>query len=241
MDKRAWNIGSIGGAIALAATAGLLVSGAAGDTTVMRACVDRQGKLRLVENNSCERGETFLKWNVVGPEGPAGPQGPSGPAGPPGPQGPPGTPGEPGPAAPFSDFARIAYVQRLSVIPGDAPQQIEVASLSITPGDGEGDTQFVKVDAAVRTANDFGHQLSFWIVRDGSTDTSFDFPTDYFPSVYATSTSGMWVVALPTGRPETFRLMMGHPPAQPGGTYYVKASFSAVTVPFGYDGGKALQ
>jgi hypothetical protein len=85
-------------------------------TSVIQACVRKNGRLRLVARPSdCRASERPVSWNVRGPQGPAGPAGPggsrgpagidglpgaNGAAGPPGPQGPQG---ERGPAGPKGD------------------------------------------------------------------------------------------------------------------------------------------
>jgi hypothetical protein len=65
---------------------------AANSSGVLDACVNPgNGMMRLVDSNSaCHANETFVEWNITGPQGPAGPQGPQGPAGAQGQQGPPG-------------------------------------------------------------------------------------------------------------------------------------------------------
>jgi hypothetical protein len=71
---------------------------------VIKACyVPTLGVLRVVDSTAtCQKGETALSWNVVGPQGPAGPigmtgaTGPQGIQGPVGPQGPQGVPGPAG-------------------------------------------------------------------------------------------------------------------------------------------------
>lgn len=56
---------------------------AASPSGVLDACVNPgNGMMRLVESSSaCHNNETFVEWNVTGPQGPAGPQGPQGPPG----------------------------------------------------------------------------------------------------------------------------------------------------------------
>jgi hypothetical protein len=85
-------------AVALA-VAGVAVAARGGPlaaTTVIHACVDREGDLRVVAPAAtCRRRETALDWNV---QGPVGPQGPAGPAGAPGAPGPAGAAGSQGPA-----------------------------------------------------------------------------------------------------------------------------------------------
>src|SRR5215831_17689596 len=50
---------------------------------VLDACVNPgNGMMRLVDSSAaCHAHETFVEWNITGPQGPAGPQGPQGPAG----------------------------------------------------------------------------------------------------------------------------------------------------------------
>jgi len=80
------------------------------ETAVIRACVGRTGRMRLVtQSASCRRNERPVSWNVRGPQGDPGPAGPAGPAGadgapgPAGPAGPPGQIGERGPQGPKGD------------------------------------------------------------------------------------------------------------------------------------------
>jgi len=56
----------------------------ASPSTVLDACVNPgNGMLRLVDaSTACHANETFVEWNVTGPQGPAGPQGSQGPQGP---------------------------------------------------------------------------------------------------------------------------------------------------------------
>ena len=84
--------------VILALLAAPTIQGFAEDD-VIHGCVDKKGKVRIVDNLSeCKEEETPIYWNVVGPQGEPGPQGPGGPQGEPGPQGPGGPPGEIDPA-----------------------------------------------------------------------------------------------------------------------------------------------
>lgn len=80
-------------------------------STVIIACYNNQnGRARIVSSPSnCAQGESYVIWNIKGPQGPAGPAGPpgpkgaqgvAGPAGPLGPTGPAGPLGPTGPAGP---------------------------------------------------------------------------------------------------------------------------------------------
>ena len=73
-------------------------------TSVIQACVRKDGRLRLVSTTSaCRRNERPISWNVRGPHGDPGlpgPEGPPGPAGPPGAEGAPGANGAAGPPGP---------------------------------------------------------------------------------------------------------------------------------------------
>lgn len=56
---------------------------ASGDSQTINACLNADGKLRLVPAvNLCKKSESPLSWNTVGPVGPQGQEGPAGPAGP---------------------------------------------------------------------------------------------------------------------------------------------------------------
>jgi hypothetical protein len=85
------------------------------NTNVIYACLTNEDdhSLRIVDANAeCNKHETKIFWNVVGPKGdkgdkgdpgitgPAGPQGPAGKDGAPGPQGPAGVNGKDGAAGP---------------------------------------------------------------------------------------------------------------------------------------------
>ena len=61
------------------------------DSQTINACLNDEGKLRLVAAaGACKKAETPLTWNTVGPQGPVGPAGPSGVAGAAGRDGAPG-------------------------------------------------------------------------------------------------------------------------------------------------------
>jgi len=67
----------------------LAPSVSAGGSGVLDACVNGgNGMMRLVDSSAaCHANESFVEWNIQGPQGaqgPAGPQGPQGPQGPPG-------------------------------------------------------------------------------------------------------------------------------------------------------------
>ena len=91
-------MGTLVGVISLGlGLAGLtpLVYGHGGDTSLIHACVKKNGALRTIAaDGACKKNETALDWSISGTPGPQGPQGPSGPAGPTGATGPTG------PAAP---------------------------------------------------------------------------------------------------------------------------------------------
>lgn len=75
--------------VAILACAALIVPialKAASSSNVLHACVNPgNGNMRLVSSDTdCHANETFVEWNIEGPQGPPGPQGPQGPQGPPG-------------------------------------------------------------------------------------------------------------------------------------------------------------
>jgi type VI secretion system secreted protein Hcp len=75
---------AVGVALAALVVAGLATYSwaASADTQTINACVNDDGKLRLVPAvSSCRRSESPLSWNTVGPVGPVGPAGVAGPAG----------------------------------------------------------------------------------------------------------------------------------------------------------------
>ncbi|MFR9777771.1 hypothetical protein ACL02O_17165 [Micromonospora sp. MS34] len=76
----------------------------ASTTTTYTACVDKQGRLQVVdESGSCKETERRITFNATGPQGPVGPQGEPGPSGPAGPAGPKGDTGPAGPQGPKGD------------------------------------------------------------------------------------------------------------------------------------------
>src|SRR5215470_7731967 len=79
--------------LGLAAVVALMVLApgvSASPSGVLDACVNGgNGMMRLVDSSAaCHANESFVEWNIQGPQGP---QGPAGPQGPQGPQGPPGS------------------------------------------------------------------------------------------------------------------------------------------------------
>lgn len=111
-------VGSVGvcaGVLATPAVASLDPS-----TSVIRACVNPKGQVRIVESHQeCLPREWPLAWNFRGIRGPSGPTGPMGPMGPIGPQGPAGPAGDRGPAGPQGPQG----AQGVQGIPGPAGPQ----------------------------------------------------------------------------------------------------------------------
>jgi hypothetical protein len=88
----------VGGAWASAAvSSGSSAPTATPKNSLIRACVD-DATGRIIIRDRCEKDETRISWNRVGPAGPQGDAGPAGPEGPQGPAGPAGPQGERGPA-----------------------------------------------------------------------------------------------------------------------------------------------
>jgi hypothetical protein len=110
--KRLWLVAAAVVALAVpAALAGAAATRKRDDA--VNACVNRNGKLRVVDDpDSCRRSERLLTWNMHGPAGEAGPPGATGPAGPAGAPGPPGPTGAAGPqglpGAPGAGVSRLA-------------------------------------------------------------------------------------------------------------------------------------
>jgi len=78
---------------------GLLALAPAVHAQTIFACVREANQVRIVDaSQTCQKNETRIFWNVVGPQGPAGPGGTAGPAGAQGPAGPAGAQGPVGPA-----------------------------------------------------------------------------------------------------------------------------------------------
>jgi hypothetical protein len=91
--------------VAFVAGGALLVTGVAVGAGVisptdptLSACVGSRGTVRMVapSTTACDKGETLVSWNKVGPSGSPGPAGSPGAQGSPGPQGSPGAKGDPG-------------------------------------------------------------------------------------------------------------------------------------------------
>jgi hypothetical protein len=97
---RFWLVALVSAAVS-AAAAGFAYSSTAAGNNVIRACVAKNGAIRIVAKGHCKSGERPLSWNQKGPSGQGvagaagaqGPQGPAGPKGDTGPQGPPGPAG----------------------------------------------------------------------------------------------------------------------------------------------------
>jgi len=88
----------VGGAWASASVAsGASPATATPKNSLIRACVD-DATGRIFIRDRCEKDESRISWNRVGPAGPQGDAGPVGPEGPQGPAGPAGPQGERGPA-----------------------------------------------------------------------------------------------------------------------------------------------
>jgi len=63
----------VGIGMAVAAIAGTGVAMAAGSSSVIDACYNSSGRLRIA--TTCRSSETAVSWNRTGPQGPAGPAG----------------------------------------------------------------------------------------------------------------------------------------------------------------------
>jgi hypothetical protein len=106
----------------------------------------------------------------------------------------------------------------------------------------------VKIDASIHIESGHsGADMRLRLVRDGnSSDSSLEQRFALAP--YGGSPSALtWVVELPSGIPETFRVILNHPIANPACVnfnscpgYNVKAALSAITAPFGAHGTKTL-
>jgi hypothetical protein len=112
--------------------AGAAALAAVGDGGTINGCyLNLTGTLRALNLsstnpllNSCQRGETPISWNQMGPQGPAGPagsaglRGPAGPAGPAGTAGPVGPAGSPGAGLELHEFQMIADSATVPAGPG---------------------------------------------------------------------------------------------------------------------------
>jgi len=84
-------------------------------SSTLGACVNRtNGNMRLVAGAAeCRNPESYVQWNVTGPEGPQGAQGAPGPVGPVGPQ---GDVGPVGPAGPGFTFTKLHAEDELNLV-----------------------------------------------------------------------------------------------------------------------------
>ncbi len=95
MSKKRMGIFALVVAVALL---GATVASATG-TSIIRACVDGLGRMRIIPANAtCKSTEKILTWNQQGPPGPQGLKGAQGIQGLPGPKGAQGIQGPPGPS-----------------------------------------------------------------------------------------------------------------------------------------------
>lgn len=103
----------------------------------IHACVPKSGFLRIVASEGdCRVNETYLSWNVMGPQGEPGPEGPEGPRGPKGEtgeKGEKGDTGEPGPAGPPGELhlAGQACPEGMFVVGFDLDSNIICESVSV--------------------------------------------------------------------------------------------------------------
>jgi hypothetical protein len=97
---------ALGAGALLVAVAGVALGAIPGAGGVLTGCYGQNGILRMIDSDAgdaCNKSETPISWNQVGPKGDPGPSGPkgdegeAGAAGPVGPQGPQGPQGERGP------------------------------------------------------------------------------------------------------------------------------------------------
>ncbi len=111
-------------------------------------------------------------------------------------------------------LGRVAYgTARLGFV-GITPNPQEVTSATIVAGGAPGEWSFVKVDATLHAANNRSERVAFVVTRDGSTDTSIYQQISVDPYT-GTSASVSWVVRLPAGTQETFRLKYEFTPYSP--------------------------
>ena len=151
---------------------------------------------------------------VVGPAGPrgdtgpVGPQGPIGPQGQPGPDGPQGLTGPTGPQGPSAPVA-IGYAQStFTDVRGTAITSgwTDVAVLTIQVGANLGGTALVKLDGVVQLSDAVDTNCYWKIVGDGGGESP-EMRAGPFPLYLGNSTGSVtWVVSVPTGTTQTFRL-----------------------------------
>lgn len=112
----------------------------------INGCYNQQnGSLRVIDpaSDTCQKQETAISWNQVGPKGDPGPQGPAGPAGPVGPKGDTGAVGPvgaQGPAGPQGDRgpsdAYTAFLSGQSIVPKTTQGDPTYLSVSVPGGTG---------------------------------------------------------------------------------------------------------
>ncbi len=127
-------------ASAVAAGAGYVVTASSTTPTqTIYACVNSEGRLRLVSPAlPCHEQEALVSWNVVGPAGPVGPAGAQGAPGRDGQAGPPGPAGPPGAAAPDPNAVTATMTVRGQKSGDFSSAPLEVNALSheiISPRD----------------------------------------------------------------------------------------------------------
>jgi type VI secretion system secreted protein Hcp len=159
----------VGGVVALGAAASLAQTIFA-SPGVIHGCVDKQGRLRVVAaGSSCDKNESALQWNQVGPVGPIGPQGPAGPTGPAGAtgaQGPAGADGPQGVAGPAGPAGRDGRDGRDGA-PGTGGGALPIDPCSPSMAASSGIDIFAKVDGIPGESMDDKHKDEIEILSFG--------------------------------------------------------------------------
>jgi hypothetical protein len=151
-------------------------------------------------------------------------------------------------------FSRVGYAGTLGLLELPSDQAfIDLAVVTIAVGGVPGGTQFVKLDAMVRTANLDSNTVcpcgsTYRIERDGvgavsqsgfnmNQGLSSSSPPGLSDEVTGAVTT---VVAVPSGTTQTFRLRARRYETPVEGTVFGRAALSAITAPFGSTGTDTL-
>jgi hypothetical protein len=147
------------------------------------------------------------------------------------------------PAA-LNDFPRIAYANANVQFDGDRPAPVEAASITITAPGNSGNLALIKIDVAVRGLTDDGSPLNVYLTRDGSNEQSL--VQSFTPAPFSGGPASItWVVQVPAGTSQIFRLWIGHQQRPANCREFnscsrrnVYVAMSAIASPFAADGSR---
>jgi hypothetical protein len=137
--------------------AAAMVWGHGGDTSLIHACVAKDGTIRIIgANGTCKSNETALDWNIQGPQGLPGSQGIQGS---PGDDGEDGATGETGPRGPSDAYVTDSGPNPLPF--DESNNEVTAATLTLPEGNytldakvlvGNGDTADAEIVCTLRYA-----------------------------------------------------------------------------------------